>query len=55
MIKKCNGFVQEGMSFKPIDRSKVRSRDLVLEDGQSYDQYYDPFLLTARHIISDID
>jgi hypothetical protein len=43
------------MSFKPLDRSKVRTRDLILEDGQSYDQYYDPFLLTAKHIISDID
>jgi hypothetical protein len=43
------------MSFKPLDRSKVRTRDLILDDGQSYDQYYDPFLLTARHIISDID
>ena len=54
-IKKTNGFIQDGLSFKPLDRTQVRSRDLVLEDGQSYDQYYDPFLLSARHIVSDID
>jgi len=36
-IQKANGFVQEGMSFRELDRSKVRTRDLILEDGQAYD------------------
>ena len=42
-IKKFDGFVQECMSFKPIDRSVVRTKELMLEDGQAYDQYYEPF------------
>jgi len=33
MIKKCDGFVQDAMSFKPLDRTEVRTRDLMLEDG----------------------
>ena len=33
IIKKCDGFVQDAMSFKPLDRSEVRTRDLILSDG----------------------
>ena len=55
MIRKCDGFVQDAMSFKPLDRTEVRTRDLVLEDGQSYDQYYDPFLLTANNMMEHIE
>ena len=54
MIQRLNGFVQEGMSFKPLDRNEVRTRDLMV-DGQSYDQYYDPHLLAARNMWKDID
>lgn len=43
------------MPFKPLDRTEVRSRDLILEDGQSYDQYYDPWTLTARNILKDVE
>ena len=43
------------MSFKPLDRTEVRTRDLVLPDGLSYDQYYDPMLLTATNIMKDLD
>lgn len=53
-ITKCDGFVQEAMSFKPLDRTQVRTRDLMLEDGQAYDQYYDPFLLTANNMMTHI-
>jgi len=42
------------MSFKPLDRTVVRSKDLMLDDGQSYDQYYDPMLLTAKNMWKDI-
>ena len=42
------------MSFKPLDRTVVRTKDLMLDDGQSYDQYYDPMTLTARNIWKDI-
>lgn len=55
VITKCDGFVQEAMSFKPIDRKEVRSRDLMLDDGQAYDQYYDPFLLTAKNMMPFIE
>ena len=41
------------MSFKPLDRQAVRTKDLLL-DGQAMDQYHDPFLLAARHMWSDI-
>ena len=43
------------MSFKPIDRSIVRTRDLVLDDGMPYDQYYDPMLLTARNMMTAVE
>ena len=42
------------MSFKPLDRSVVRTKDLMLDDGQSYDQYYDPMTLAARNMWKDI-
>merc|ERR1719230_561072 len=32
-IKRNDGFVQDAMSYKPIDRSIVRTKDLMLEDG----------------------
>ena len=54
-IKRADGFVQDAMSFKPLDRTVVRTRDLMLEDGLSYDQYYDPMLLTARNMLSAVD
>jgi len=37
MIQKIDGFLQDALPFKPLDRSKVTSRDLILEDGQVYD------------------
>ena len=43
------------MPFKPLDRTQVRTRDLILEDGHSYDQYQDPMLLTAKNVIRDLD
>lgn len=52
-IQRLRGFVQEGMSFKPLDRSQVRTRDLLI-DGQPYTQHYDPFVLAARHMWADI-
>jgi lipid A disaccharide synthetase len=37
MIQKADGWVQDSMSFKPLDRSVVRTKDLMLDDGQAYD------------------
>jgi len=55
MISKTDGWVQDGMSFKPLDRSVVRSKELMLDDGGSYDQHWDPMLLAARHMVKEID
>jgi len=33
MITKFDGFIQEAMSYKEIDRSVVKTRDLILSDG----------------------
>lgn len=33
VITKCDGFVQDALSFKPLDRTEVRTRDLILDDG----------------------
>lgn len=30
-IGRLRGFVEEGMSYKPIDRSEVRTRDLLID------------------------
>jgi hypothetical protein len=55
MIQKCNGWVQDAMSFKPLDRTQVRTKDLILDDGQKYVQYYDPMILAARNMLRDIN
>ena len=54
-IQKLDGWVQDAMSFKPLDRSSVRTKDLILDDGQKYDQYYDPMLLAANNMLKDIE
>jgi hypothetical protein len=41
------------MSFKPLDRIEVRTKDLMVE-GQPHNQYHDPFALAARHMWADI-
>ena len=43
------------MSFRELDRTQVRSRDLILEDGQAYDQHNDPWILAARNMLKDIE
>ena len=42
------------MSFMPLDRSEVRTRDLMV-DGQAYDQFYDPYTLATRQMWADIE
>lgn len=51
MITKLDGFVQDAMSYKPLDRSIVTGRDLMLDDGQAYDEYLDPFILTGQNMM----
>mmetsp|Transcript_18181 Transcript_18181/g.31101 ORF Transcript_18181/g.31101 Transcript_18181/m.31101 type:complete len:134 (-) Transcript_18181:82-483(-) len=54
-IKKLDGFIQEAIPHMPLDRSVVTGRDLILDDGLSYTQHYDPMLLTAKKIIADLN
>ena len=54
MITKFDGFVQEAMSYKPIDRAEVRTRDIILNDGNAYDIYMDPWKVATRKMMEDI-
>ena len=54
MIRNFNGFIAEGMSYKPIDRSQVSTRDLILSDGRAYDVYVDPWTVATNKIWADM-
>lgn len=54
MIKQWDGFLAEAMSYKEIDRSQVRTRDIQLDDGQNYAEYEDPFFVAANAMWADI-
>ena len=54
MIRKMEYFLKDAMSYKPLDRTVVRTRDLILDDGQVYDEFKDPFTQVATHLWSDI-
>ena len=42
------------MSYKEIDRSQVKTRDLILNDGQAYNRYVDPFTVATNKIWEDM-
>lgn len=54
MIRKMEYFLKDGLSYKSLDRTVVRSRDLILDDGQAYDEFKDPFTQVATHLWADI-
>ena len=54
MIRKFDGFVKEAMSYKPIDRTQVTTRDIILNDGKAYDVYVDPFTVATNKIWADM-
>lgn len=54
-IRKWGNSVQEAMSFTQMDRTEVRSRDIILHDGNAYKEYADPFALTANALLKDIE
>jgi hypothetical protein len=54
MMRNFEGFIAEGMSYKSIDRTKVRTRDIILEDGNAYNVYMDPFSVACRKIWADM-
>lgn len=53
-IRKWEYFLKDAMSYKALDRTQVKTRDLILADGQSYDEFKDPFRQVARHMWRDI-
>lgn len=53
MIRKFDGFVQEAMSYKPVDRSAVKTRDIILADGRAYDVYMDPWKVATSKMWED--
>jgi len=53
-IRKWDGSLQESMSYVPLDRSEVKTRDLILHDGNSYKEYADPFHVAATALLADM-
>lgn len=53
MVRKMEYFLKDAMSYKPLDRSVVRTRDLVIS-GETYDEFKDPFRQVAHHLWRDI-
>lgn len=55
MIRKMEYFLKDSLSYKPLNRSEVHSRDLILgNDEQVYDEFKDPFRQIAHHLWRDI-
>lgn len=54
-MAKFDGHIAEAMSFKPVDRSVVRSREVMLTDGQAYNTYMDPHFVAAQHMWRDME
>jgi hypothetical protein len=42
------------MSYKEVNRNVVKTRDIILHDGEAYDQFKDPFKQIARTLWEDI-
>ena len=55
MIRNFDSFVQEAMPYKPIDRSVVKTRDIMLNDGNAYDVYMDPMKVAAKKMWQDAE
>lgn len=54
MIKKWEYYLKDSLSYKPLNRTVVTTKDLMLSDGQAYGEYKDPFRQVASHIWRDI-
>ena len=55
LIRKFDGSLQQALSYVPLDRSVVRTRDLILADGNAYKEYQDPFYVAATNMMADIN
>jgi lipid A disaccharide synthetase len=54
MVRRAEYFLKDALSYKPLDRKVVQTRDLVLADGHVYDEFKDPFTQIAQHMWRDI-
>lgn len=53
-INQWEYFLKDSLSYQKVDRDQVRTKDLVLSDGQAYEEFKDPFKQVARHIWRDV-
>jgi len=44
MIRKWEYFLKDGLSYQQLDRSQVQTKELILADGQAYDEFKDPWV-----------
>ena len=49
-IRKWEYFLKDALCYQRIDRTQVRTRDIILSDGQAYDQFRDPFKVSAEKL-----
>jgi len=43
MVRKWEYFIKDAMSYKKIDRQTVHTKNIILADGQTYDEFKDPW------------
>ncbi len=48
-------FIKKALNYREIDRSTVKQRDIVLEDGLVYDEFEDPFHWMGSHIGDQVE
>lgn len=44
MISQWEYFIKDALTYKQLDRSVVKTRDMVMDDGQAYDEFKDPYV-----------
>lgn len=44
MIRKWEYFIKDALSYQTLDRKVVKSKELILSDGQAYDEFKDPWV-----------
>lgn len=44
LIRKWEFFIKDSMSYQRINREEVKTRNIVLADGYTYDEFKDPFI-----------
>ena len=50
-MKRWEHFIKQALCYTPVDHKVHKKRDIVLEDGNVYDQFKDPMQVIARHAL----